>query len=285
MRGMGGSPRSAPASSLGGVCDAPCFFGTLAFGDTPMEIVRLFSWFAALWGVLWLACGVFCKFVVVPYLPASSKPHENHSMYVGQKLVAEIKSLFIACAANHLLYTLFIEETSREFELGGYPPGEPYGILVTAFEIADLVLCLAFGFFTTEHVVHHLIHIGVGTLCRVNHAPTLTALIVMAQETSGLPLNYFLLMRHRISHSHWSIHAAQIAFATTFAIWRLGLGTYGTYHFVRFSPAHLPPTFPTWHARALGTALVFGSVLQWYWGVTIFRMVTRTGSIKKKKEE
>ena len=43
MRGMGGSPRSAPASSLGGVCDAPCFFGTLAFGDTPMEIVRLFS--------------------------------------------------------------------------------------------------------------------------------------------------------------------------------------------------------------------------------------------------
>lgn len=282
---MGGWLRSAPASSVDSVCDAPCFFGTSSYGDTPMELVRLFSWFAALWGVLWLACGVFCKFVVVPYLPASSRPHENHSMYVGQKLVAEIKSLFIACAANHLLYTLFLEERSREFELGGYPPGEPFGIIVTAFEIADLVLCLAYGFFTTEHVLHHLIHIAVGTLCRVNHAPTLTALIVMAQETSGLPLNYFLLMRHRIAHSHWSILASQVGFASCFAIWRLGLGTYGTYHFVRFSSAHLPSDFSTLHARALGTALVFGSVMQWYWGVAIFRMVVRTASIKKKKDE
>ena len=94
----------------------------------------------------------------------------------------------------------------------------------------------------------------------------------MAQETSGVALNYYLLMRHRSPH-HWSVLPSQVCFTLCFYIWRLIIGTYGTYHYLYYAGEHLPGEFPDVAARALGIALVVASVLQWYWGLNILRVV------------
>ena len=89
-----------------------------------------------------------------------------------------------------------------------------------------------------------------------------------------MPLNYYLLMRHR-APDHWSTRAAQVAFAGAFFLWRLLVGTYGTYHFVYHARDHLPADIPSAQARLLGASLVAANVLQWYWGVTIGKMAAR----------
>ena len=121
-----------------------------------------------------------------------------------------------------------------------------------------------------------------GFLIRSNCAPALTASILMAQETSGVALNYYLLMRHRSPH-HWSVLTSQICFTLCFYIWRLLIGTYGTYHYLYYAGQHLPAEFPDVAARALGIALVVASVLQWYWGLNILRRVVRNTRRKAKK--
>ena len=60
-----------------------------------------------------------------------------------------------------------------------------------------------------------------------------------AQETSGIFLNYFLLMRHR-TPDHWSVKGAFVLFVLCFFVYRITLGTYGTYHYVRHYRNHLP---------------------------------------------
>ena len=130
-----------------------------------------------------------------------------------------------------------------------------------------------YGFLDNEHIVHHVIHIVLGLIIRGKCGPAFTAAILMAQETSGIFLNYFLLMRYR-APSHWSVLGAQALFALAFFIWRLGLGTWGTLAYWRdFPPA--PSAYSHNLAITLGVALVLATVLQWYWGIFIVRSVKR----------
>lgn len=272
-------PRMDPAGAIyqpGATCGAQRFFETAS--ESTVEIVSLLAWYAVAWAALWLACGWLAERTLCPLLPDAvsvTRPFENTPMYVGQKMVAIFKCALVAAIANFALYSLwFSDSTSRTVEFGGYPLVEVAGVLFTSFEIADLALCLFFGFLDPEHVLHHVIHIVLGVLIRGNCAPALTASILMAQETSGLPLNYYLLVRHR-TPDHISVLGAQIAFASCFFVWRLLIGTYGTYHYLKHASDYLPGDFPSLSAKALGVSLVLASALQWFWGVGIIKMVLR----------
>ena len=83
-----------------------------------------------MWSVLWLACGRACKWALCPLLPESTRPFENHHMYVGQKLVAALKCALVSGIANVGLHALWTREPwSREVEFGGYPLAEVAGVL------------------------------------------------------------------------------------------------------------------------------------------------------------
>ena len=65
----------------------------------------------------------------------------------------------VSGVANLALYGLWQRSPrSLPVEFGSYPLVEVDGVLFTGFEMADLVLCMAFGFLDLEHVVHHSIH-------------------------------------------------------------------------------------------------------------------------------
>ena len=267
----------------GGKCGDVPYFDTET--DSPMEVLMLLGRFIVAWCIVWLACGLFAKAVLMPRIPASTKPRENSAFYVGQKLAAEIKVVLVAGIANVAIYKLWTYEPwSRDVEFGGYPLIEVAGVLFTSFETADLILCVAFGFLDKEHIIHHIIHIALGLLIRINCAPALTASILTAQETSGFFLNYYLLMRYR---NPKGVLKAQALFALSFFVWRLLIGPAGTIHYLTYSADHLPTAFPSGAAQLLGGALVLASVLQFYWGWAIIKMVLRKLGIgvKKVKDE
>ena len=178
-------PRMDPNRAIfqpGATCGHQRFFETAS--ESHAEIFFLVGGYSLMWTALWLACGGACKWLLCPLLPKASRHFENHHMYVGQKLVAALKCALVAAIANVGLHALWTSEPwSRTNEFGGYPMAEVAGVLFTSFETADLVLCVAYRFFDLEHVLHHVIHIFLGTLMRRSCAPAFTALILMAQET------------------------------------------------------------------------------------------------------
>ena len=222
-------------------------------GDSPDSLARLLLFWGCIWCCVWVACGAIAQFVVIPLLPTSSVDKENHPCYVGQKLAMEIKVVVVASLANVALWDFMGLGTDLQFGAG--PLSEIAGVLFISSETADLLLSGAFGFLDPEHIAHHAIHILIGLIIRGNCSPTLTAGILMAQETSGLFLNYYLLMRHR-TPSHPSVLISQVLFAGCFFIWRLGIGTFGTLHFLHGASEYLPASFPAWQARVVGAALV-----------------------------
>jgi len=246
--------------------------GSVPWFQAPNGLPWLLAQHSAAWCALWLLCGGIAALFLMPLLPRSTKAHENHPCYVGQKLAIYVKVLLVGGLANIVLYDLRGLPAASIY--GSYAPIEVAGVVFTASEIADLVMSGCFGFLDAEHIVHHIIHIILGLLIRGECAPAFIAAVLMAQETSGLFLNYYLLMRHR-APTHPTVVLSQALFAVAFFIWRLGIGTYGTYHFLVHAGTHLPPAFPGWKAVSLGTALVAASVLQWYWGVFIVKSVAR----------
>ena len=248
--------------------------------ETLPNIVQQILTVAVAWAIVWYVCAAVAMFLE-PRLPTSSKPWENQAVYVGQKLAATVKVVLIASLSNIALVTQFDDPLDEQF--AGGSNAETAGILFTSFELADLVLCSAHRFIGAEDVVHHLIHIVLGFFIRANCAPCYNASILMAQETSSLFLNYYLLLRHR-SPDAPSVKILFVVFAACFAVWRLGIGTVGTVYYLRHAD-HLPPDFSALAARCIGGILVGASVLQWYWGVAIVRGVRRKLCAKPPPKE
>ncbi len=230
---------------------------------------------ASVWIVIMIATTHLTSALgVVRRLPPSrGRPVENTPAYVAQKATATFKSLVVAAAANVRLYQIFVTDPSG-------PPGdlttaisEPTGILFTSYELADLLYICANGFLDWEVAVHHIVHIALGWLLRANCGPDFTAMVLMAQESSSVFLNYFLLMRHRKA-GHWATNASFLAFYFCFCLWRLILGSYGALAFV-LRRHELPANFPSGDARRLDAALFLATALQWYWGVHIGRGLWR----------
>jgi hypothetical protein len=231
----------------------------------------------ALWIIIWLLCGFIAKTFIYSRLPRSTKAHENHPFYVGQKLNQTLKVLVISGLANVAMYDMWSIPVWQQYCCLG--AADVAGVLFTTSEIADLLLSGAYGFLQKVDVGHHVVHIVLGVLIRGNSGPSFIAAILMAQETSGIFLNYFLLMRNR-APSHWSVPVSFLGFAICFLVWRLGFGTYGTLHYLTHARDSLGPHYPPLHARIIGGCLVAASLLQWYWGVEIVRSVVSKFSNK-----
>lgn len=58
-------------------------------------------------------------------------------------------------------------------------------------------------------------------------------------------------------------------FAAAFFVYRIGLGTFGTYFYVRYYNEYLPSTVPSWQGHLIAVVIVLASLLQWYWGWVI----------------
>merc|ERR1712070_1221679 len=97
----------------------------------------------------------------------------------------------------------------------------------------------------------------------------------MAQETSTPFLNVFVLSRNRMPRGHWLPTISFNLFAVCFVMWRIGIGTYGTLHYLmHYNTLLLLPTnakiWEPWQAHLLAVGVVLGAVLQWMWGVKNF---------------
>ncbi len=247
----------------------------LTSGTSWEKLVLVLRW-AVGWSLLWYACALVAGVCVMPFLPPSKKPHENRWVFVGHQLMAEIKSIVISALANMTLVSGF--QLPASLQLGsGNPLCEVAGILFTSYEVSILLLCMLHGLLDGEHAIHHIVHISLGFLIFFNCAPAFTAAALLGEETSGIPLYYFLLMRHRVgASSHWTVSASFVAFACCFFVWRLLVGSYGSLHYLwNYKEYVLPTSFPNWQAHMLGAILALASVLQWYWGLSIARSFQR----------
>ena len=160
--------------------------------ESVASIFALIGVYVLLWSAAWFACAGVSAVLIKPRLPASTRDDENSASYIGQKLVAGLKCALVAGLTNAAL-----------LEMVGQPPHvqqlphlytELAGVHFTAFETADMLLSAAYGHLDRLYFVHHLIHISMGLLIRGSCGPQFTASVLMAQETSGIFLNYYLLL-------------------------------------------------------------------------------------------
>lgn len=236
--------------------------------------VLLLKWMG-LFVIQWYVFAGLVHVFLMPRLPTSTKKHENNTVYVSQKFVAEIKSIVVSVLANIGVFQMWGQAGADVFVPNAY--AELAGVIFTCFEVVDLVLGGFHGFMDRLYIAHHTIHIGLGLIIRGNCTLCFPAAILMSQETSSIFLNYYLLMRHRVDH--WSVGVSQKLFALAFFCWRNGINTYGTYHYVRHYAFYLDETVVEWQMHFMAVLLVLACILQWYWGVEIVKSAL---GLKKK---
>ena len=188
---------------------------------------------------------------------------ENHPFYIGQKLNQTFKALIISILGNVSVVDMWSLPTWQQYGCLGL--SDVAAMIFVGSEIADLILSGYYGFLQKIDVAHHIVYIFLAVSMRFNSGPSFIGALLLAQETSGIFLNYFLLMRNR-TPNHWSVKLSFVLFALCFFIWRLGLGTFATLHYLTHAKDALDEQYPTTQARLIGVSLVAGSTVQWYWG-------------------
>lgn len=217
----------------------------------------------------------------------SSKPHENNEFIIAQMLNAMVKSIVVSSSANYLLIHEW--NASDEAKFGCIPLGHTAGLLFGSYEAMDLVTGGLHGLMDAGLVVHHVLHISIGFIMFHNCGPDFLAACLMSQETTGFCYNLFLLGRYRYSEDTVKgvvTQASKYIFVTFFAIFRIGIGTYGAFSFLTTYSEQLVNNsrrpFASWQAHILAVAVSAGVVMQIYFFSTILAMVHRE-KIKKKK--
>jgi len=239
--------------------------------ETPLGVVMALAVVTAGWGLLWLLSYLVSRVFILPWLPPSTKAEENSASFVGRTFPATLKGLLVSGLAITCLFTWYVQgKPLRDPFVSRSPALEMAGVLFISYEIADLL----FGKLQLEFVVHHLLHIALGWVIRWNCMGGLLAAVLMAQETTGVFLNYFLLMLHR-APNHWSTTASFVLFAICFFVFRIVLGTFGTLHYVLYYREYMSAQVVAWQAHLIAPVLVLASVLQWYWGWAILQKVRR----------
>ena len=227
-----------------------------------LPLAWLLGYWTSVWSLFFFFTHFLCTTLLLPRLPPSSET----CFFSSQKVAAGCKSILVGTLANAGLVSLL---TGSSFF--GNRLAELAGVHFTCFELSDLAI--SFPRLRVEERVHHLVHIFMGILIMDRCGPALTANLLLAQETSGIFLNYYLLLRNRLP-SHWTVRVSKKLFGTCFLLWRLGLGTFATLQF--WSQPRASLFFWT-----LGTCLCIGSGLQWYWGVKIVKMGRRSCECRK----
>lgn len=198
----------------------------------------------------------------------SSKSRENQPPEIVQAIFAFVKCLCVSIGAHRVYFNLGHDVCHHHVE--------DLHALVNFFrcyEIADVT----FMFFHTTSIdttliFHHFMYTSMATIFLHTNKFVPTAAILLAQETSGILLNPFYIMRHRVRED--IVRAVFIGFAILFAIYRLlGGGLFSVLEMIRCAKD--------------GDELAFlfmilpGSLLQWYWGMKIAQHVH--AGVKKSK--
>jgi hypothetical protein len=89
---------------------------------------------------------------------------------------------------------------------------------------------------------------------------------------SNPALNTAAFLANRLPEGSRLVAALRGLFVLNFAVFRLGLNTQSTWHFLRHSAEFSPPYVPAWHRHFIAVALVLGFALQWVWGWKILKI-------------
>ena len=263
---------------LGSQCGLLLLFQT-SDNETTVELAMLLVRWALFWGLLFYSCvGLIAGLSL--RIPKSSIASENNILNVGEILTCLIKNCVVGPGATMALLMQWQEAPTTYF--GGHPVPANLGVMFTSFEIASLMWGSLHGLHGKVMIIHHLIYICAGLLIRSNCCMQLYASMLMAQETSSIFLQAFTFLRHRCEERHWSIVLSFSLFALTFVIYRLGLATFGTAHYLWYYRDHSPARIPMWQAHVLAMIMTLGMVLQWYWAAQIGNKLKRMVSGKKQ---
>ena len=197
----------------------------------------------------------------------SSKARENQPPEIVQAIFAFVKCLCMSIGAHRVYFNIGQDICHQHID--------DLHVLVNFFrcyEIADL----AFMFFHTVSIdatliFHHFIHILMATIFLHTSKFVPTTAILLAQETTGILLNPFYIMKNRVRED--IVRTVFIGFAILFVIYRLlGGGLFSVFEAVRCAQ----------DSGELQIVLVIvpGSLLQWYWGIKIAQRVH--ARVKKK---
>ena len=227
-----------------------------------VEVLR----FTFAWAVFFYA--VACAVTVLERaagmaMRRSSKDHENSVFVLAQGVGCTTKSLVVSVMGIVVIWIHWHESAQSHFD--GSDLAFTAGMLFGSFEVMDLCTSFLHSMLDPIQLVHHGVHIGIGCIMMYNCGPHFSTAILLAQDLSSVPLNLYLLFRHRYPH-HPAINAVYVVFAVVFVAVRIVLCTWGTYYYLTLYQDHLVEVearlFPAWQAHLLAVALVTGSMMQ-----------------------
>ena len=200
-------------------------------------------------GVIFLVTYILSKTLpaaqITTRIGSSTRTVDDRPEFFSQNIVAICKSLYVAVMSNRML----LSETSSD-------PSTVVSWFV-AFEMADFLFLWHHSRLSAEMMFHHIVYMSLG-VCHLSTRPCdSTTLLLLAQETSSVPLNVYLLVRNRGLLKLES--ASFVLFALLFVGYRLGLG--GIALFVSPMPYTL--------------VLAIGYALQWRWACMITKTALR----------
>lgn len=185
----------------------------------------------------------------------STNPSENHPPEIVQACFAFFKCLCISIGAHHIYLSVGQDLCHQNID--------ELRALVNFFrcyEIADM----AFMFFHMDSIdatliFHHFIHILMATVFLHTNKFVPTTAILLAQETSGLLLNPFFILKNRVRED--LVKTIFIGFAILFVIYRIfGGGLFSVLELIRCAEND---------ELQFLLIIIPGSLLQWYWGFKI----------------
>jgi len=245
------------------------------------ELVFLILRLTVAWICVWYGCALMAKFMIGNgLLRKSAYADENRAVAVGQSIAMQIKCIILSSLANITLMRIWWPPLDTGFEC--HAGSEITGVIFISAEIADLICGTIHGLLGGIDIFHHTMHIWMGLFWRGNCAGQLYGALLLAQETSGVFLNYYLLMRNRLGN-HWSVLPSFGMFFISFVVYRLGLNTYGTVHYLLHYRQHMPSRVSEWQAHVVAVCTVSGAILQWYWGGMIVQKAYAQLFGKKQK--
>ncbi len=252
--------------------------------ETELGVAFLILRWSLAWIALWAVLTLLVARPVLAWLPKSKIKGDDDVAYIGERLNCIVKGLVLATLCNRTLVLWWLRPPPRDradfvFRFGDWYTGlgcEGWGTLFWSFEVADTVILTAIGKLKAETLAHHAVHILLARFlrrfCNASHAMYTTAAFLTAQETSGLPLNLWLLTRGRGMDDSRLVRTFFILFALVFFAYRLGGGTYGTFYFVTHRDLVLEQldkgVMLGWHLVCYALLMVVGNAMQWAWALT-----------------
>lgn len=240
------------------------------------------------WTLGWLCLFYVCYFAAPPlvrrWLPPANCEIEDGRMWVAWNAYTFLQSLIIPTACVLILFhpsfgAVFHEPPRNAF--ANHDLVARVGHAFTCFEIADLIVMCVHDFRANAFVAHHAIFITLGVLFRGNCCFNFHAAILMAQEMSNPALNLAAFLTNRLVDGYGLriVQGLRLVFALNFFVFRVGLNTYGTWHFFTYA-AFAPPYVPRSHLLIIKGALLASTALQFGWAYKIAAIAAAGKSIR-----